>query len=87
MYVLVLQLSGFMDLNILAVAAAAIFVVRTEPLMKVSTHYCYYYSTTTTTTVLLLQYCYYQDYILNHVVFLYVPAVVHIGARGDTGAG
>ena len=87
MYVLVLQLSGFMDLNILAVAAAAIFVVRTEPLMKVSTHYYYYYSTTTTTTVLLLQYCYYQDYILNHVVFLYVPAVVHIGARGDTSAG
>ena len=76
-----------MDLNILAVAAAAIFVVRTEPLMKVSTHYYYYYSTTTTTTVLLLLYCYYQDYILNHVVFLYVPAVVLIGARGDTSAG
>jgi hypothetical protein len=31
----VLTYAGYMDLNIFAVAAAAIFVVRAEPLLKV----------------------------------------------------
>jgi hypothetical protein len=39
MSVFLASLAGYMDLNILAVAATAIFVVRAEPLLKVSPPY------------------------------------------------